>query len=224
MQGGAEARSEAYSVIRCNDERRGRRRRWASFNSLPENLTRGEPPSYSENCWKKHELCPKTSGGWRRGEPPTQEGVEAPMKVFRWFRRFFGFGEPDDGEDFEPSVISSGYLLGEGLTLKGEITGDGDVRIMGRFEGSVAITGDAFVGPKAEVDGEISATSIVVAGRVRGNLAATEGVQILSNGMLTGNFKSGSFNVADGAVVKGEVWVERSIPRLSASAPAAVRV
>jgi len=34
MQGGKEARSEAYSVVRCNDERRGQRRRWAFFNSL----------------------------------------------------------------------------------------------------------------------------------------------------------------------------------------------
>src|SRR3990172_3518409 len=41
MQGGAvpagrqeEARSEAYSDVRCNDERRSQRRRWAFFSSL----------------------------------------------------------------------------------------------------------------------------------------------------------------------------------------------
>src|SRR3972149_1803126 len=34
MQGGEEARSEAYLVVRCNDERRSQRRRWAFFNSL----------------------------------------------------------------------------------------------------------------------------------------------------------------------------------------------
>ena len=34
MQGGEEARSEAYSVVRCNDERRSQRRRWAFFISL----------------------------------------------------------------------------------------------------------------------------------------------------------------------------------------------
>ena len=156
--------------------------------------------------------------------PWMQEGVETSMKVFHWIRRFFGFGEPDGDEDFETPPLTSGYLLGEGLTLKGEITGEGDIRLLGRFEGSVAITGNAFVGPRAEVDGDISATSIVVAGRVRGNLAATDGVQILPNGMLTGNFKSGSFSVADGAMVKGEVWVERNVPRLSASVPVTSRV
>jgi len=34
MQGGEEARSEAYFAVRCNDERRSQRRRWAFFNSL----------------------------------------------------------------------------------------------------------------------------------------------------------------------------------------------
>ena len=36
MQGGEEARSEAYLVVRCNDERRSQRRRWAFFISLLE--------------------------------------------------------------------------------------------------------------------------------------------------------------------------------------------
>jgi len=34
MQGGEEARSEADLAVRCNDERRSQRRRWAFFNSL----------------------------------------------------------------------------------------------------------------------------------------------------------------------------------------------
>ncbi len=154
-----------------------------------------------------------------------EEGVEVPMKFFQWIRRFFGFGEPDIDEDLgsSPSPLTSGYLLGEGLILKGEITGEGDVRLMGRFEGTVAVSGDVFIGHKAEVVGDVSGSSIIVAGRVRGNLEATDGVQILPSGMLTGNFKSGSFNVADGAVVKGEVWVERSVPRLSASTPVTLR-
>jgi len=34
MQGGEEVRSEAYLVVRCNDERRSQRRKWAFFISL----------------------------------------------------------------------------------------------------------------------------------------------------------------------------------------------
>src|SRR3989304_7718554 len=39
MQGGEEVRSEAYLDVRCSDERRSQRRRWAFFSTLlaPEN-------------------------------------------------------------------------------------------------------------------------------------------------------------------------------------------
>jgi len=33
MQGGEEVRSETSPVVRCNDERRSQRRRWAFFTS-----------------------------------------------------------------------------------------------------------------------------------------------------------------------------------------------
>jgi len=34
MQGGEEARSEAYLDVRCNDERQSQRRRWVFFSGL----------------------------------------------------------------------------------------------------------------------------------------------------------------------------------------------
>jgi hypothetical protein len=34
-------------------------------------------------------------------------------------------------------------------------------------------------------------------------------VEILPTGVLTGTLKTGSFSAADGAAVKGEIWIER---------------
>ncbi len=45
MQGGEEARSEAYLVVRCNDEQRSQRRRWAFFISLLEAVLTQATPS-----------------------------------------------------------------------------------------------------------------------------------------------------------------------------------
>ncbi len=50
---------------------------------------------------------------------------------------------------------------------------------------------------------------MIVAGSVRGNLSADARVEILPTGSLTGTVKSGSFTAADGATVKGEIWIER---------------
>jgi cytoskeletal protein CcmA (bactofilin family) len=136
--------------------------------------------------------------------------------VFRGLRRFFGFDASEE-EDDEPEAImtlSSGsqagaFRVGEKLSIKGEIVGEGDLELAGRFEGTIKVNGRVVVAERAEVDADVSASTIVVAGKVRGNLNATGRVEILPQGVLTGNLKSGSFAAADGALVKGEIVVDR---------------
>jgi len=82
------------------------------------------------------------------------------------------------------------------------------VLMLGSFEGDIVLDGDLHVGPDSRVDANISASAVIIAGVVRGNLAANTRVDILASGSLTGSVRSGSFSAADGAMVKGELWVE----------------
>jgi len=107
------------------------------------------------------------------------------------------------GSRYEPGA------LGAGLVFKGELGGDGDFHIGGRFEGDINVTGRVLVAEGAEVDANINARAIVVGGTVRGNLSAVTRVEILPTGVLTGTLRTGSFSAADGAEVKGEIWIER---------------
>lgn len=123
--------------------------------------------------------------------------------------RFFGLADaPPPGPRAYVPAPDAGTVVGEGMTLKGEIKGEGSVVLLGSFEGDIVLDGTLHVGPASRVDANISAASIVVAGVVRGNLSADTRVEILANGSLTGSVRSGSFSAADGAVVKGELWVE----------------
>ncbi len=79
------------------------------------------------------------------------------------------------------------------MTIKGELRGEGPL------------------GPEGRVDANVTARVIVIAGVVRGNLSADTRVEILPTGALTGTVKSGSFTAADGARVKGEIWVEQPV-------------
>ena len=132
--------------------------------------------------------------------------------------RFLGFsGSPD-----EPAPRSAGIpatdtpldpgraVLGGGLALRGEITGEGDFHVYGRFEGEIDVSGRVFVAEAAQVDANINAASIVIAGKVRGNLSAGTRLDILPTGVLTGTLKAGSFSAAEGSSVKGEIWLERA--------------
>lgn len=125
------------------------------------------------------------------------------------------------GGDVEPHAAPAqrvpeardGSSLGARLSFRGEVSGEGDFHIAGRFEGEITVTGRVVVAQGAEVDANISGLSIVIGGTVRGNLSAATRVEILPTGALTGSLKTGSFAAADGASVKGEVWVEPATAR-----------
>ena len=138
------------------------------------------------------------------------------MSSFSAILRFLGFGGDASLADrrLREPVAPAG-LIGEGLEMKGEVSGEGDFQVLGKFEGEITLTGTVHVGEGAEVDANISATAIVIGGVVRGNLSASTRVEILPTGTLTGTLKSGSFTAAEGASVKGEVWVERPVPPLA---------
>jgi cytoskeletal protein CcmA (bactofilin family) len=128
-----------------------------------------------------------------------------------------GGGEPPRAQDHLPvprvPELREGGLVGAHLSFRGEVSGEGDFHVAGRFEGEINVTGRVVVTEGAEVDANISALSIVIGGTVRGNLSAGTRVEILPTGVLTGSLKTGSFAAADGASVKGEVWVEPAATR-----------
>lgn len=134
--------------------------------------------------------------------------------MLKGIQRFFGFDSADE-EDSQDALLrplsatQTSFRVGEKLAIKGEIVGDGDLELAGRFEGVINVKGRVVIGDRAEVDAAITASTIIVGGKVRGNLNAAGRVEILPQGVLTGNLKSGSFTAADGALVKGEIVVDR---------------
>jgi cytoskeletal protein CcmA (bactofilin family) len=132
--------------------------------------------------------------------------------------RFLGFaGSPEEvapraiGASPGGATVDPGRaVLGGGLALRGEITGEGDFHIYGRFEGEIDVSGRVVVSEAAQVDANINAASIVIAGKVRGNLSAATHLDILPTGVLTGTLKAGSFSAAEGSSVKGDIWLDRA--------------
>ncbi len=78
--------------------------------------------------------------------------------------------------------------IGKSLVIKGEVTGSESLYIDGRVEGSINLPGNRVtVGKNGVVNANINAREVVVLGKVRGNLTASDRVDIRTEGSLTGD-------------------------------------
>jgi len=101
--------------------------------------------------------------------------------------------------------------IGKSLVIKGEVTGSEALYIDGRVEGSINLAGNRVtVGRNGVVSANINAREIVVLGKVRGNLTASDRVDIRSDGSLTGDVVAARISIEDGAYFKGGIDIRKA--------------
>lgn len=101
--------------------------------------------------------------------------------------------------------------IGKSLVIKGEVTGSESLYIDGRVEGSINLAGNRVtIGRNGVVSANINAREIVVLGKVRGNLTASDRVDIRSDGSLTGDVVAARISIEDGAFFKGGIDIRKA--------------
>jgi cytoskeletal protein CcmA (bactofilin family) len=101
--------------------------------------------------------------------------------------------------------------IGKSLVIKGEVSGSESLYIDGRVEGSINLAGNRVtVGRNGVVSANINAREIVVLGKVRGNLTASDRVDIRSDGSLTGDVVAARISIEDGAFFKGGIDIRKA--------------
>ncbi len=101
--------------------------------------------------------------------------------------------------------------LGKSLVIKGEVTGSESLYIDGRVEGSINLPGNRVtVGRNGVVSANISAREIVILGKVRGNMTASDRFDIRSEGSLTGDIVAQRVSIEEGAFFKGGIDIRKA--------------
>jgi cytoskeletal protein CcmA (bactofilin family) len=109
------------------------------------------------------------------------------------------------------TATSDQATIGKSLVIKGEVTGSESLYIDGRVEGSINLSGNRVtVGRNGVVAANINAREIVVLGKVRGNLTASDRVDIRSDGSLTGDVVAARISIEDGAFFKGGIDIRKA--------------
>jgi cytoskeletal protein CcmA (bactofilin family) len=100
--------------------------------------------------------------------------------------------------------------IGKSLVIKGEVSGSESLYIDGRVEGSINLPGNRVtIGRNGVVAANVSAREIIVLGKVRGNITASDRVDIRNEGSLTGDVVAQRISIEDGAFFKGGIDIRK---------------
>lgn len=95
------------------------------------------------------------------------------------------------------------------MIVNGNITGEGDMRLAGAFEGEIRLrSGKLIVEPGGEIQGNVFVNEISISGEVRGSIEARSKVEIFSTGKIKGDVKTARIDIAEGAFLCGNFVVE----------------
>src|ERR1700689_5441014 len=98
-------------------------------------------------------------------------------------------------------------ILGPDANFKGELSFDKGMRIHGRLEGKISTPGRLHVAKDAKLVADVDAGSILLEGEVKGNLLASERVELKNSARYEGDLRASKLVVEEGAVFSGHVSV-----------------
>lgn len=101
--------------------------------------------------------------------------------------------------------------IGKSLVIKGEVTGSESLYIDGRVEGAINLPGNRVtVGRNGQIQANINAKELVVLGKVKGNVTASDRVDIRNEGSLAGDVVCQRISIEDGAYFKGSIDIRKA--------------
>jgi len=97
-------------------------------------------------------------------------------------------------------------MIGKTITIKGDITGEENLVIEGKVDGSVQIKkNDLTVGQSGRVTANLQANVVRIDGEVHGDIVGGEKVVVTKTGKVQGNIVGPRVTLEDGAKFKGSI-------------------
>ena len=149
---------------------------------------------------------------WKRQEKPVSNPV-SPANPFR---------EGTAGSSMAQSVdIREGIAqektkapiahIGKSVQVKGELSGSEDLLIDGQVEGTIELLDHHLtVGTSGNVNANVNAKKVIILGSVKGNIRATESVDVRKSGSLMGDLVVAGVSIEDGAYFKGSIDIQKA--------------
>jgi len=112
-------------------------------------------------------------------------------------------------EQEDKSSESGSTIIGPSLSIKGEITGEGDLMVQGQVEGTIDFkNGNVSIGRTGCIKADIKGKSITIEGEVEGNLLGEKKIVLRPSGRVRGDMRAPAINLEEGAKFKGNIAME----------------
>lgn len=110
------------------------------------------------------------------------------------------------GEEGEVTIV------GAGARLEGNVVSAGNLRIDGQVKGQINAEGDVTLSPQSQVEADIRAQNVSVAGRFKGSILVKGKAHVGRGGRVDGNITSKTLVVEEGGVFHGQSIMDGSSP------------
>ncbi|MFN8233669.1 MAG: polymer-forming cytoskeletal protein [Actinomycetota bacterium] len=122
----------------------------------------------------------------------------------------------DGGGEAEADATASGAMegqmadngevtiVGAGARLDGNVVSAGSLRIDGQVKGQINADGDVTLSPQSQVEADIRAQNVTVAGRFKGNIIVKGKAHLARGGRIDGNITSKTLVVEEGGLFHGQ--------------------
>jgi cytoskeletal protein CcmA (bactofilin family) len=147
---------------------------------------------------------------WRREDAEASHAAASPER-------------PKERKDTRMADNGEVTIVGAGARLEGNVVSAGSLRIDGQVKGQINADGDVSLSPQSQVEADIRAQNVSIAGRFKGNVLVKGKAHLARGGRIDGNITSKTLVVEEGGVFHGQSIMDAGAASGSSSGQAAPR-
>lgn len=105
---------------------------------------------------------------------------------------------------------STETIIGPSIKVEGNFVGQGNIIVDGAVVGTLKTTEDVRVGAEAQIEADVEARNMHVAGTIKGNLNISGKLELTSSATVTGDVNADVLSMEAGATFEGHLTVGKS--------------
>lgn len=109
-------------------------------------------------------------------------------------------------------MAQTACVIGEGIQIKGNLSGSGDLMVRGRVEGNIQLEDHLTVEETGAVIANIATEGVTIHGTMNGDIQAKQSVMISTTATLVGDVYTPEFVMEEGARFRGRLEMEVPLP------------